>query len=261
MSHWYDKDGNPRHFEGKDGKGTTLREARKLDLVPSVTTILGLLNKPALTAWIARECVGFAHDNPYHEWSMQNAPPEPKNTFGAYFSDYAKWVVQKQREQTQAKADAGSEIHDALENWPKVDGRFNPLGLSVEDIIMDETGLCINDFVPERSFSDPNFFAGMIDLSNDELVIDYKTKDGDVSKERSWPEQQMQLHAYDRGRGRRLANIFISRDPELWGTDKGVKFVEVPNDPIIYQKFLTLVKFWQLDKKYGPHYVEMSDGF
>jgi len=51
MGHWYDGEGNPRHFEGKDGKGTTLREARKLDLYPSVTTIGQVKYKFGLEKW------------------------------------------------------------------------------------------------------------------------------------------------------------------------------------------------------------------
>jgi len=50
MSQFYDKHGEPRHFEGKDGKRTTLREARKLNPFPSVTTINQIIAKPALNS-------------------------------------------------------------------------------------------------------------------------------------------------------------------------------------------------------------------
>ena len=50
--HWYTQDGKPMHWVDKaDGKGTrntTLRDARKLNLLPSVTNILKLLNNPEL---------------------------------------------------------------------------------------------------------------------------------------------------------------------------------------------------------------------
>jgi len=39
MGHWYDKDGNPRHIT--NGRATTLRDARKHNLVPSVSTGVG----------------------------------------------------------------------------------------------------------------------------------------------------------------------------------------------------------------------------
>jgi hypothetical protein len=54
-SHWYSLDGKPCHtVPNKDGDGTrttTLRDARKLQLLPSVTTIIGILDKPQLTKW------------------------------------------------------------------------------------------------------------------------------------------------------------------------------------------------------------------
>jgi hypothetical protein len=52
--HWYDKEGNPAYtIIGANGaeRNTTLRDARKLNLVPSVTTILGIAAKPALENW------------------------------------------------------------------------------------------------------------------------------------------------------------------------------------------------------------------
>ena len=52
--HWYDRDGNPAYSViAKNGipRPTTLRDARKLNLVPSVTTVLSCASKPALEAW------------------------------------------------------------------------------------------------------------------------------------------------------------------------------------------------------------------
>ena len=49
--HWYTKTGEPMYtIVGANGKerNTTLADAKKLDLVPSVTTILGIVAKPAL---------------------------------------------------------------------------------------------------------------------------------------------------------------------------------------------------------------------
>ena len=51
--HWYTRSGDPMYtIMGKStGKprNTTLRDARELNLVPSVTTILNVAAKPALT--------------------------------------------------------------------------------------------------------------------------------------------------------------------------------------------------------------------
>jgi len=56
--HWYDKDGNPQYDQPNKSKGgtrpTTLRDARKLGLGPSVTTICSLIDKPGLRDWAGR---------------------------------------------------------------------------------------------------------------------------------------------------------------------------------------------------------------
>jgi hypothetical protein len=51
--HWYKKDGSPAYTTiGKTGeRATTLRDARKLGLLPSVTTINGMLSKAGLDTW------------------------------------------------------------------------------------------------------------------------------------------------------------------------------------------------------------------
>lgn len=64
-AHWYQRDGVPLHFvaSAKDAsptgalRPTTLRDARKLGLVPSVTNILGVIAKPDLTAWLQEQAV------------------------------------------------------------------------------------------------------------------------------------------------------------------------------------------------------------
>ena len=52
--HWYTKEGEPMYtIVGANGKerNTTLRDAKSLALVPSVTTVIGMVAKPALENW------------------------------------------------------------------------------------------------------------------------------------------------------------------------------------------------------------------
>ena len=49
--HWYDHEGKPMYtIVGANGveRNTTLRDAKSLGLVPSVTTIIGMIAKPFL---------------------------------------------------------------------------------------------------------------------------------------------------------------------------------------------------------------------
>ena len=52
--HWYTREGEPMYtIIGANGKerNTTLRDAKKEGLVPSVTTILSMIAKPSLENW------------------------------------------------------------------------------------------------------------------------------------------------------------------------------------------------------------------
>jgi hypothetical protein len=56
--HWYDRDGKPAYtVKAKDGsdRPATLRDARKLNLVPSVTTIIRCAAAPGLELWKANQ--------------------------------------------------------------------------------------------------------------------------------------------------------------------------------------------------------------
>lgn len=61
MSHWYSPEGIlVTAVERADGNGDrppTVRDARKLGLLPSVTTILQVLEKPALTEWKVEQAI------------------------------------------------------------------------------------------------------------------------------------------------------------------------------------------------------------
>ena len=48
--HWYTSEGEARHWQ-EDGKKTTLRHARKQNLYPSVSGILGVVANEGLMKW------------------------------------------------------------------------------------------------------------------------------------------------------------------------------------------------------------------
>ena len=65
MSHWYDREGNPRYeIEGKKGmRNTTLRDARKYGWVPSVSTVWGeVVSKHMLNKWKETNLMQAIHD-------------------------------------------------------------------------------------------------------------------------------------------------------------------------------------------------------
>ncbi len=229
MGHWYRlEDGTPLYTvpmaNGKGERDTTLRDARKLNLVPSVTSILGVVDKPALTKWKMDQIIKAVLDNPYHS-----------------FNDVEQWKKQifsaSQREGKEA-ADLGGQIHDALEQYYLGKGLhpdFENYCRPVIDLISTTFGAV--EWVPEASFSHPNGFGGKCDLhfkgfnntirdvtlpdgsimpwtSKRGIILDFKTKSAeDFSKVKAYPEQCQQLMAYAHGFDLPEAdcyNLFIS---------------------------------------------------
>ena len=104
--HWYTRDGVPRYTViGKNGKerNTTLRDARTESLVPSVTTILNVAAKPALTAWLMNQV-------------LMAALTLPKLTEESD-DDYCKRVMQDSKEQGKTAANEGTDIHAAIQGY------------------------------------------------------------------------------------------------------------------------------------------------
>jgi hypothetical protein len=103
-AHWYQRDGVPLHSV-TSAKGelrpTTLRDARKLGLVPSVTNILGVIAKPELTAWLQEQAVLAALTLP--------------RVTGESEDDFAKRVVADSLTTRDGAADFGTAFHNGAE--------------------------------------------------------------------------------------------------------------------------------------------------
>ena len=99
--HYYDQDANPHHYEGKDGKPTTLREARKLNLLPSVTTIGSVVAKPQLERWKTQETLMYALPRTW-EWE------------DGELKTLCNLIMREAMEAVYAKSEDGTAIHDVL---------------------------------------------------------------------------------------------------------------------------------------------------
>ena len=105
--HWYTATGEPRHTMPKangDGeRNTTLRDAKKYKLFPSVTGILGLFAKPGLDRWKQDQLLRIAYDNP-----VQN---------GESYERFADRCLLEHEKPVEEAADFGTRIHDAIEKY------------------------------------------------------------------------------------------------------------------------------------------------
>lgn len=109
-AHWYHKDGRacfevPYADKKRAGetRATTLTDARKLGLLPSVTTILDVLSKGNLISWMLSQAI-------------QSALTLPRNPDES-LDDFAKRVVKDMDEQRDNAAEKGKAIEEAIRLW------------------------------------------------------------------------------------------------------------------------------------------------
>ena len=243
-THWYDRAGLPVYeVEAKKGgkRPTTLRDARLLDLVPSVTTIIGLADKPALTNWKIDQAILAALTLP----RLDNEPE----------SDWIKRVKSDSKEQARKAAERGTAIHAAIQGsfegeYPVAEYSDHVRGAAVA--VFEHFGQV--PWKAEQSFADLDGFGGKVDLSvNDEreIVVDFKSKEfNSDTKLEIWDEQAMQLAAYAEGLGMstyRAAICYVSVTvPGL------AKVIEVEKDDLArgWKQFQALLAFWKAKNRY-----------
>jgi hypothetical protein len=210
--HFYtttDKGVEPRHFVPMASRPTELRPSRMSDLkaaakrgeswVPSVTTILNVLDKPALVNWKV-------------EQHLRQAINVDQRT------DVEQWIAEVKR-LTEIQMDiapsAGTDIHKELEAW----FTGNPVSQDVLHICKNVEAAVrsrapLGSLISEKNFVS-NGFGGQVDLHNNSWVIDFKSKQtADKFKpgKMAYDDHRMQLAAYREGLGlphARAANVFV----------------------------------------------------
>ena len=260
-SHWYFPDGTPLHevprADGKGSRPTSLRDARKLGLFPSVTNVLSILAKPGLDAWKQEQAILAALTLPRIE--------------GETLDDFAKRVITDMHSEVGRAADLGSAVHAAIEGYAQ--GRWLPEDKEVARL-----------FEPARQWFDAQVtqvhsveiaaahlewgYAGRVDLvatlrsTGRPTVIDFKTQKTRRDKNGyfkpilhdTWPLQleayRMALASRDKGlQDAAIASVVIgSTEPvpvvtQVW--DDAQK-------PGFFRAFLAARDLWVWQKNYCP---------
>ena len=197
--HWYDKDGNPQYtIIGANGKerDTTLRDARKLDLLPSVSTILRVAAAPGLDLWKQQQVLKAAVTVP-----RLDGEPE---------ADWFSRIMQTSKETSAEAADRGTAMHNVIEDFfNKKPGDYPDYASAVYFAVVKEFGN--QNWICEKSFAYDGF-GGKVDLHCEDIIIDFKTKEVVDDKTAAYDEQLMQLAAYSRGLGMPdalCANVYV----------------------------------------------------
>lgn len=246
--HWYARDGKPSYEIASKGGGlraVTLRDARTLGLVPSVTTVLNVIDKPALTSWKVDQGILAALTLPKLDDEADK--------------DYLSRIKADSGQQVKDAADEGTRIHDAIERRFKglvVEDRYLPHVAAVEaELARLFPG--VTDWVAEKSFGSPLGYGGKVDLHSPStgITVDYKGKDGDFTDgKRLAYDQHWQLSPYQAGLGFApgpAANVFVSRThpgavaSHVWTPDDMVHGLEV---------FKAALRLWCALKKFDPSF-------
>ena len=253
---WYTTKGDPLYTIPKaDGKGVrapTLADAKKRgDLLPRVSTILNLLDKPALNDWKIEQAV--------------LAVMTSKQLTGETTDAFVHRVLHVERVQDQEAAtarDRGTEIHSALQaifNGEDVPDDIKPWTIPAAAAVSE-----LGERVCSEKILVGKGYAGRTDLIQESpdcwWIVDFKTTKK-LPEKGSWFEHVLQLAAYAAayqelltvmgfpppGKPIRTANVYLS-------TIEPGQFKILENDPnwqkAYNEAFKPLVSVWQYLNSY-----------
>lgn len=252
-AHWYTLDGVPCYeVEKTSGPGrrpVDLRDARKTNLVPSVTTILRVLNKPQLNDWLTDQAVLAVLT------SVRND--------GESLDDFVRRILHKERVQDQESEKAatlGRAIHWALEcamsgkEWDEEQyGKFvHPIlkwRMSVGSVVWTEKVLLGDCYAGKSDMLLDNESLGAM------LLVDFKSAKN-LPKD-SYVEHKLQTAAYaacipkdpEDNSVTLTANVYIST------SSPGEFVVHTQRDwaQTYVHGFERLLHYWQWANNYKPN--------
>ena len=238
--HWYTRDGVPAYTTiGKTGeRPTTLRDAKKEGLLPSVTTIINIMSKAGLDTWKQQQVLLAALTLPREQNELE--------------ADWLKRVMQDSKATGKAAAERGTAIHAVIEAY------FDMVYMPEKPPYLDAINSALNStfgpqvYYAEKSFGHHLGYGGKCDLmakpNNGQgagIIVDFKTKDTDLDKVDVYFEHEMQLAAYREGLGlptARCAIVFVN------GTTNAVKLIEVEEPQLqkSWECFQHLLRVYQI---------------
>ena len=239
QGHWYTRTGEPCYtVTAKNGepRATTLRDARKLDLVPSVTTITKIKAAPGLNVWKEKQILLAALTLPRIAGETDEA--------------FAERVIEDSRAQAKAAAERGTALHGAIEK--AIAGECPPEYLAhviAIDRALIAVGVNILEGNAEHSFASSLGYGGKVDAHTAGWVVDFKTKDKIEDGKKLAYDQNIQLAAYAHGLGLqspRCLNVFVGvEDAKVVVHEWAAEEIEIG-----WQMFKCCLNLWKLENNY-----------
>ena len=243
--HWYTHEGEPMYtIIGANGKerNTTLRDARSLGLVPSVTTIIGMIAKPSLENWKINQALNSA-------LSLERQEGETLESFAYRCKQDSKQIGLN-------AAKEGTKIHAMIEKGFLGKAKTKPY--KIIKAWLDET-FPDEEWLAEDSFCAQKGYGGKIDLySKSGIFVDFKTKDNLEGKDPAklvYDDHGMQLSAYAQGCNfddPERVSIFVDRKDtglilfHIWDKESHTKHLSM---------FNSILEFWKLSKNYNSEVI------
>jgi hypothetical protein len=238
--HWYTKDGTPAYTViGKTGeRATTLRDARKLGLLPSSTGIIRQLSSAGLDSWKQQQVLLAA-------LTLPRLPDEPE-------AEWLKRVMQDSRSTGAEAASRGTAIHGIIEAY------FDQTYMPEKPIYLEKIDQVLKDafgeqlWISEKSFGHPLGYGGRVDLMAKPVngqgtgyTVDFKTKETDLDKVDVYFEHELQLASYREGLGMptaRCAIVFVN------ALTNQVRLIEIEQDRLQrgWECFEHLLRVYQI---------------
>ena len=257
-AHWYQADGEPMHSilsQKGEARPTTLRDARKLGLLPSVTNILGVINKPELVEWKMTQAVLAALTLPRRENEGED--------------EFARRVVEDAQSRVKTAVDFGSAFHAGAEQVAKT-LEVDPAGPYAAWLNLHRDWFqanCVRVVWTERVLVNTEFgYAGTADLLVEHqqhglTLVDYKTqgvKPGRTA--RAYSSWCLQLAAYRRAIGKPMACMNVIAN----STEASALVEHVWSEQELggaWECFQAALVIWRNEKSYDPRVQPVAPAF
>jgi hypothetical protein len=253
-AHYYTQTGAPRY-------GATLREARKHNYFPSITTILKAWPQGYLADWIAFELLKARHNNPPKGAAAK--PVLPGEEITPEQKKYFREVLEKSHAIRDEAASRGNAIHDGGEamllgkKWNTKDASLQRLRAWFDEFLEGEP------YWTERSLTNIDLKIagradGLIKTKGDErpLLLDFKGRGFDHGPRKGWKAKryskdlvQLAFYASTMTDPPRIANLYIHREGEC-----PVEFAEYTDEERekAFEMVRHIVAIWYFEKRYSP---------
>ena len=251
--HWYGKDGTPQYeVERKDGKGmrnTRVTDARTMNLLPSVTTVMKQFAKDGVNEWILNHYLKYIQEHQITGCGMELYE----------FKSLLKKAIDPLMNQGR---DEGTEIHKAVERYLTegiLEGtdKYKSIAEAVKNEITGYSESLL-EYECEKSHANTRLgYGGAIDiraftLTMDELFIfDVKTtseKQFEKLMKKPYTDWLCQLVAYEGffNAEHRLVSVIVSRETGRVGS---YEWADIKQNGAYWEKWKHALKIFKIDNK------------